>query len=540
MSGVGKGIFASALAYLLKCYGYSVSIVKTEGYLNMDSGTLNPFRHGEVFVLDDGTESDLDLGNYERFLDTNLDRKNFITSGRIYSIILSKERSGEYLGRDVLVIPHLTGEIKYLWREKALQNHHDVVIVEIGGTVGDYENLHYIEAARQMRNEEGFDQVLFCHVSPIIYSDSSNELKSKPTQHGVRNLMQYGIQPDFILCRTNHPLSLRIKEKVSLYCNIPLSHTIEAPTCPTIYSIPHFLDEKENLVEKIQNRMKLSPVQGHRPYFPLKQYDAKMERARKGAEIRILIAGKYVKNRDSYLSIIQALEHSSVEKEVRVKAEYLDIEILDNCRSLEEVEDHLARLGDIHGIIVPGGFGKRGVEGKIWMSYYAREKGIPFLGICLGFQMALVDIARNLAGLHGANSTEFDAKTPHPIICLLPNQRNLEQIGGTMRLGKQKVEIQKGTKAYNLYGSGETFERFRHRFEFNHKYKSLLESYDVVFSGKAEGEEIYQIFELRNHPYFLGTQFHPEYLSRPLSPRPLFSGLLEAALQGCFMEEKRS
>lgn len=538
MSGVGKGIFASALGYLLKCYGYSVSLVKTEGYLNIDSGTLNPFRHGEVFVLDDGTESDLDLGNYERFLDTDLDGKNFITSGKIYSIILSKERSGEYLGRDVLVIPHLTGEIKYLWRQKALQNHHDIVIVEIGGTVGDYENLHYIEAARQMRIEEGYDQVLFCHVSPIVYSDSSHELKSKPTQHGVRSLMQFGIQPDFIICRSDHALSERIKEKVSLYCNVPLSHTIEVPTQDSIYQIPHFLDRKEKLTAHLLKRLKLSPVQGHTPQFPLEKYEKNLKALQGGLPVRIMIAGKYVNNRDSYLSITQALEHSGTHSKIPVKAIFFDVEQLSDAQLPEEVEKILMEAGPFDGVIVPGGFGQRGIEEKIKVARYARENQIPFLGICLGFQLALIEMARNLCECPGANSTEFDKKNPHPVISLLHEQREVNQIGGTMRLGKQRVKIFPSTLAHKLYQSEYSLERFRHRYEFNPKYRTQLEEKGVVFSGMSATEDIYQIFELKNHPYFVGTQFHPEYLSRPLSPRPFFQGLVEASQKSRMVGEK--
>lgn len=526
MSGIGKGIFASSLGYLLQCHGYHVSMMKMEGYLNLDSGTLNPFRHGEVFVLDDGTESDLDLGHYERFLHTNLDEHSFMTAGKIYSIVLANERSGKYLGRDVLVIPHLTGEIKQNWRKKAMSENADLLLVEIGGTVGDYENLHFIEAARQMRLEEGTENVIFCHVSPIIFSKDSQELKTKPTQHSVRTLMELGVQPDFIICRCERPLSKRIKEKVSLYCNIPISHTIEAPDVKSIYALPSHL-EKENLTLQIRNRLKLAPVEGHELQYPLETYE-KQRTTNETTPITVLIAGKYVDNTDSYISICQALEHAAVAEQVQLQVEYLDVMELQH-KNLSEIHTLLQNHTSPQAIIIPGGFGERGAEEKIQILQYARQNQIPCLGICLGFQLALIEIARNLCQLPHANSTEFQPQTPDPIIYLLPSQQSVQNLGGTMRLGKQKVLLAPNSQVQKIYNAPYTWERFRHRYEFNTAYQKKLEEKGVVFSGYCQETKILQIFELPQHPFFIGTQFHPEYLSRPLAPRPLFCALLNAA-----------
>lgn len=526
MSGVGKGVFAASLAHLLKIRGYSVTTVKMEGYLNIDSGTLNPYRHGEVFVLDDGTEVDLDLGSYERFLDLNLNRNNFITSGRIYSLLLSKERSGKYLGRDVLVIPHLTGEIKHLWRFKASEDDYDFLLIEIGGTVGDYENLYFIEAAREVRYEEGKENVLFCHVTPIVFSEHSNELKSKPTQHSVKSLNQLGIQPDVIICRCKNPLTNRIKEKVSLYCNVPMQNTIENPDTDSVYLLPSFLDKSEKVVEIITSNLNIRPIKRTKPLkYPLDEYATALKKAKNKKPVNIVIAGKYTQNKDAYISIASAIEHAGTSLGVYTKLIYLEV---------TEFDDKAVRtdsLRDAHGIIIPGGFGRRGVEGKIKLINFARENKYPFLGLCLGFQLSLVEIARNVATLKGANSTEFEPNTEYPIIDLLPDQKEIDKLGGTMRLGGHRVKILSGTKTFSLYQKEEVEERFRHRYEFNRDFENVMNDAGVVFSGMTPDMKILQVFELTNHPYFIATQYHPEFISRPLRPHPLFMGLISASLK---------
>ena len=522
MSGIGKGVFTSSLAHLLKIYGYSVSIVKMEGYLNIDSGTLNPLRHGEVFVLDDGTECDLDLGSYERFLDQNMDKDNFITSGRIYSLMLSKERQGRYLGRDVLVIPHLTGEIKLLWRSKALRDHIDFLLIEIGGTIGDYENMNFVEAARQMRHEEGRNNIIFCHVTQVLYSESSQELKSKPTQHSVKMLMQQGIQPDIIVARSDRKLTTRLKEKVSLYCNVPINQVIEDPDVDSAYVLPSILDREERIIDMILRLCMYSDsdIRRKRRQYPLEKYAERLRLARRNNNVLVSIVGKYVANVDSYISIDTALEHAGTMLKTGVSPKYVDSSNLRN-QDLRESD----------AIIVPGGFGKRGIDGKLKAISYARTKSVPFLGLCLGFQLAVIEVSRNLCGMDGANTTEFDPSTNWPVIYLLPTQQNIMELGGTMRLGKHKVLVKERTTAYKLYQKKTVEERFRHRYEFNRQFEEDLEKCGVVFSGMTIDGEIYQILELQDHPFFICTQFHPEFLSRPLRPHPLFLGLVNAALR---------
>ena len=505
-----------------------------EGYLNIDAGTINPYRHGEVFVLSDGTECDLDLGNYERFLGKELSNHNFITAGKIFSMVLEKERQGNYLGRDVLIIPHITGEIKYHWRSKALEGQHDFVIVEIGGTAGDYENLNFIEAAREMRYEEGMDNVIFCHVTPIIYSPHSKELKSKPTQHSVRTLMQLGVQPDFIICRTKESLTTRIKEKVSLYCNIPMEYTIESQDVPSTYLVPSMLN-KQKLVQLIEQKLKLQPkeqIQLHGQTF--EQYVHTLLGLSKS--VNVVIAGKYVSNEDSYLSITHSLEHAGVFNLAQISVKFLEVEDLLHI----PIDEHpILKTAD--AIIVPGGFGKRGLEQKISICKYARENRIPFLGLCLGFQMALIEITRNLCGIETANTTESDPDSLEPVIYLLPTQHNIEHIGGSMRLGAHQVQLHPfdRSQVVELYNNLTPTERFRHRYEFNRVYEEKLKSVGVRFVGTTPDGQINQIFEFDSkiHPYFVGTQFHPEFLSRPLKPHPLFVGLIKAAIK--FSEQRK-
>ncbi|OLS27275.1 MAG: CTP synthase [Candidatus Heimdallarchaeota archaeon LC_3] len=534
-SSVGKGIFAGALGHLLQSYGFNVTIIKMEGYLNIDSGTINPFRHGEVFVLEDGTESDLDLGNYERYLNKNLTQDNFITAGKIYSRVLEKERQGEYLGRDVLVIPHLTGEIKNAWRRKAQSmstSSQTIVLLEIGGTVGDYENLIFIEAARQMKLEEGEENVLFFHVTPILYNDKSEEFKTKPSQHSVRALMELGIQPNFVVCRTKEQLPTRVKEKVSLYCNIPMERVLESPDVISTYLIPSILN-KQNIIRLLETKLK----------FPYRSYTDQIIDSfetyakslltikNEGHKITIIIAGKYVNNVDSYLSIAHSLEHAGVANNVTVRIKYIDTEAVESSNT----ENFGKLLSRADGIIVPGGFGKRGLEGKIKVVKYARENKIPYLGLCLGFQVALIEFARNVCGINKAQTTESNPNTPEPVIYLLPTQANIDQIGGSMRLGAHKVKLHpfSTSKVMELYLKDEILERFRHRYEFNKKYQEIFEKEGIHFVGKTPDGKINQIFELDQniHPYYIGTQFHPEFLSRPKNPHPLFFGLVKAAIE---------
>lgn len=516
MSTVGKGVFAGSLAHLLSLSGYNVAPIKLEGYLNVDSGTLNPFRHGEVFVLADGTETDLDLGNYERFIDRDLTADNFLTAGKVYWSVLHKEREGGYGGRDVLVIPHLTGEIKLMLRKLATKEPYDFVIVEIGGTVGDYENIFFIEAVRQLRYEEGRENVVFCHVTPILYSEASEELKSKPTQHSVRALQGLGVQPDIIVARSKYPLTDRVLEKISLNCNVPVGQVYKSPDLKSIYQLPSVLSE-QGVVDTIV-RLTCSESYPKPKQLPLDSYIVKSD----GEEVRVGLVGKYVANADAYMSVIAAVEHASVHCGVKARVQLIDSESVDtDPQVLEDVNPD--------AIIIPGGFGTRGIEGKIKAAQYSREHKVPTLALCLGFQVSLIEIARHLGNLPSANSTEFAPETVDPVIYLLPSQRSVELVGGSMRLGAQRVRLVDGTHSQRLYQSSEVIERFRHRYEFNRTYAKLMEDLGVVFSGTTPDGTIMQVFELRNHPYYIGTQFHPELQSRPLSPHPLFVGLINAA-----------
>ena len=521
MSGVGKGVFSASLGHLLKHYDFTVSQVKMDGYLNQDAGTINPYRHGEVFVLNDGTECDMDLGTYERFLDDDLNRFNYVTSGKVYRIILDKERRGEYLGRDVQVVPHVTGEIKYLIRTKAHEGPYDVVVVEIGGTVGDIENIHFIEAAREMLHDEGRENVLFVHVTSVLYNESTGELKSKPTQHSVKMLLQLGVQPDMIVCRSAIPLNLKIRQKISLYCNVSEDHVISSPDTDSIYRVPTLLDE-QNTAQRVADRLRLNLPHRFNRTRPFDVFLKHLSGSHR--EVRIAITGKYTALHDSYVSIMNALEHCEVKEDITIKTEWIDTTEYARGR---QIEPDLMR--GISGVIVPGGFGERGAEGKIKFITYARENGIPFLGLCYGFQLAVVEFARKVCDLPLASHTEFDPDTEVPIIYLLPEQRRLAEMGATMRLGGHEVKIKRGTLANSLYGQESVVERFRHRYEFNIDYLDIVEQHGMVFSGMTRDEQIMQILEIPSHPYFVGTQFHPELTSRPYHPQPLFLGFAHAA-----------
>jgi len=526
MSGLGKGIFSSCLAKLLQDKGLKVAPIKLEGYLNVDSGTLNPFRHGEVFVLDDGMECDMDLGTYERMLDQELSKANFATSGQIFSSVLNKERHGDYLGRDVQMIPHVTGEVKLKLRQLAADTQADVVFVEIGGTVGDLENAYYLEAMRELAYEEGPHSSCFVALTYILEPPALGEQKSKAAQLGIKQVMQLGIQPDIIACRAGNPVNETARQKISIYSNVPFERVISLHDSASIYMIPsmlreHGLDFEVLRLLKIEDRIDLGYER--KAWAQWCDFTDKIGAAR--YETTIGITGKYTSVRDSYASIINALEHAGIALGGDVKIKWIDTTNLTDKNAAE----HLA---EVDGIIVPGGFGMRGTEGKIACIRYARENELPYLGLCLGFQMAVIEFARNVCGLKDAASTELNPKTTEPVIDILPEQKKIEGLGGNMRLGGRDIETKPETLAWNLFGQRDSVRmRFRHRYEVDPKYIETLEKNGLVFSGKAPDQPIMQILELPEHPFFMGTQAHPCLTSRPLRPQPMFVGLVAAAMQ---------
>jgi CTP synthase len=533
MSGLGKGIFSSCLAKLLQDKGLKVAPIKLEGYLNVDSGTLNPFRHGEVFVLDDGMECDMDLGTYERILDQDLTRANFATSGQIFSSILHKERHGEYLGRDVQMIPHVTGEVKLRLRQLAAQSNADVVFVEIGGTVGDLENAYFIEAMRELAYEEGPDSSCFVALTYILEPPTLGEQKSKAAQLGIKQLMQLGIQPDIIACRASHPVNEKARQKISVYSNVPLGRVISLPDSASIYMIPAMLRDNGLDFEvlrllKIEDRINLR----HERKAWGRWCDFTDRIGATNYTTTIGITGKYTSVRDSYASIINALEHAGIALGCDVKIKWIETTDITD----ENAAEHLA---DADGIIVPGGFGTRGADGKIACIKYARENELPYLGLCFGFQMAVIEFARNVCSLKEANSTEIEPECSEPVIDVLPEQKKIEGLGGNMRLGGQDVELKAQTLAWGLFGQKKSVRmRFRHRYEVDPRYIERLEQAGLVFSGKAPNQPIMQILEIPGHPFFVGTQAHPCLTSRPLRPQPMFVGLVAAAIQRRYPEEK--
>ncbi len=545
MSGLGKGIFASSLAKLLKDKGLSVAPIKMEGYLNIDSGTLNPYRHGEVFVLDDCTECDMDLGTYERMLDQNLSHHNFVTSGQIYRDILDRERHGDFLGRDVQMIPHVTGEVKRRLRELALhgdgQRPADVVFVEVGGTVGDYENGFYIEALRELAFEEGPGSVCFVALTYIIQPSVSGEQKSKAAQLGIKRLMEAGIQPHIIACRAREVASQTASQKIAMFSNVPLRRVFSMHDRKSVYEIPDSmrqegLDREILTILDLHQRVDLAHEDRCRERWVGYMRKATAPRAR---HVRIGMIGKYASVRDAYASIEKAVEHAATHHSCEAKLEWIDASELTD-------ENAASRLAGIDAVIVPGGFGTRGVEGKISCVRHCREKGVPFLGICLGMQVAVIEFARNVVGLDDANSTEFEPECASPVICELPGQREIEQFGGSMRLGGQDVAIKAGSLAWQVYAQKDRVrERFRHRYEVNPAYVRRLETKGLIFSGRHPEHEIMQMLELpvgdggpdaMEHPYFIAAQFHPELTSRPLRPQPMFMGLMKAAVAGKYPE----
>jgi len=526
MSGLGKGIFSSSLAKCLKDKGLTVAPIKLEGYLNIDSGTLNPYRHGEVFVLDDGMETDMDLGTYERMLDQNLSRLNFTTSGQIFTRVLEKERKGSYLGRDVQMIPHVTGEVKSKLRELAVTSDADVVFVEIGGTVGDVENAYYIEAMRELAFEEGPNSCAFVALTYILSPAMLGEQKSKAAQLGIKSLLGLGIQPHIIACRGKEPTTRKVREKLALYSNVPIDNVFSMHDIESIYLIPELLrgaSLDERVIDILQIRDRIHPENESLRRHEWNDFAKRIRSA--GRQVRIGIMGKYTSVRDSYASIIHALEHCGAAEGCRVEIAWVDTTDITDANAA----DHLAGL---NGMIVPGGFGVRGTEGKIACIKYAREHGLPYLGICYGFQMAVIEFARNVCGLTGANSTEIDPDTPHPVVDILPEQKQIEGLGGNMRLGGRDVQVKPGTLAAELFNHAPEIRlRFRHRYEVDPQYIERIEAGGMIFSGKAPDYPIMQILELPRqvHPYFVGTQAHPEFQSRPLRPQPMFRGLVKAA-----------
>jgi CTP synthase len=533
MSGLGKGIFSSCLALLCQDKGLKVAPIKLEGYLNVDSGTLNPYRHGEVFVLDDGMECDMDLGTYERILDQDLTRANFATSGQIFSSILSKERHGEYLGRDVQMIPHVTGEVKLKLRQLAVESNADIVFVEIGGTVGDLENAYYIEAMRELAYEEGPNSSCCVALTYILEPPTLGEQKSKAAQLGIKQLMQLGIQPDIIACRAANQVTEKARQKISVYSNVPLERVLSVPDSTSIYKIPAMLRENGLDFEvlrllKIEDRIDLG--RERKAWARWCDFTDKIEAA--GYDVTIGITGKYTSVRDSYASIINALEHAGIALGCKVEIKWIETTGITDANSAES-------LNGVDGIIVPGGFGTRGAEGKIACIRYARENDLPYLGLCFGFQMAVLEFARNVCSMPEANSTEIQPDCTEPVIDVLPEQKKIEGLGGNMRLGGREIELKPQTLAWRLFNKAETVRmRFRHRYEVDPRYIERLEAAGMVFSGKAPNQPIMQILELPTHPFFVGTQAHPCLTSRPLRPQPMFVGLLAAAMQKHYPEGK--
>jgi CTP synthase len=519
VSALGKGIVAASLGRLLKARGLRVQAQKFDPYLNVDPGTMSPFQHGEVFVTEDGAETDLDIGHYERFVDENLSRNASHTAGAIWDTVLRKERRGEFLGATVQVIPHITNEIKARIRRVAAQTPVDVVISEIGGTVGDIESLPFLEAIRQFRREVGPGNVLYLHVTLVPFIEAAGELKTKPTQHSVNELRRIGIHPDVVVCRSNEPLSADIREKIALFADVDQQAVISSPDVRDVYLVPEILQE-EGLDTLVCGKLGLETP-------PAELGDWKELTRRLGEavdEVEIALVGKYVKLHDAYLSVHEALKHAGGHVGCRVRVRWVDAENM-------SYEEAALLLDGMDGVLVPGGFGSRGWEGKILACRVARERGIPYLGICLGMHVAVSEFARHVCSMDGANSTEMDPETPYPVIDLLPDQKDIEDLGGTMRLGADAVEVADGTRSRDTYGEPVIFERHRHRYEVNNRYRQELVDAGLVVSGTFEEGRLVEIVELPDHPWFVASQFHPEFKSRPTRPAPLFHGFVDAALE---------
>ncbi|PTJ91334.1 CTP synthase [Staphylococcus simulans] len=518
VSSLGKGITAASLGRLLKDRGLSVTIQKFDPYLNVDPGTMSPYQHGEVFVTDDGAETDLDLGHYERFIDINLNKYSNVTAGKVYSHVLKKERRGDYLGGTVQVIPHITNEIKERLLLAGESTNADVVITEIGGTTGDIESLLFIEAIRQIRSDLGRDNVMYIHCTLLPYIKAAGEMKTKPTQHSVKELRGLGIQPDLIVVRTEYEMTQDLKDKIALFCDIPEENVIECRDAESLYEIPLQLS-KQHMDDLVINRLDLDA-----------KYDTQLDEWKHlleivnnlDGEITIGLVGKYVSLQDAYLSVVESLKHAGYPLYKDIKVKWID--------SSEVTDENAAEyLKDVDGILVPGGFGYRASEGKISAIRYARENNVPYFGICLGMQLATVEFARNVLGLEGAHSAELDPDTPYPIIDLLPEQKDIEDLGGTLRLGLYPSEVKEGTLAYDIYGKKEIEERHRHRYEFNNDYRQQMEDAGMVFSGVSPDGRRIEMIEIPGNDFFFASQFHPEFLSRPNRPQPIFKAFIEAA-----------
>ena len=519
-SSLGKGITAASIGRLLKSRGFKVSILKLDPYINVDPGTMSPYQHGEVFVTDDGAETDLDLGHYERFIDENLSQGSNVTTGRIYQAVIAKERRGDYLGGTVQVIPHITNEIKERIGRVARDGDPDVVIVEVGGTVGDIESLPFLEAIRQMRKDIGRHNVLYVHVTLLPALAATGELKTKPTQHSVKELRGIGIQPDVIVLRSDSEVPHEIREKIALFTDVDVDAVIPAPTASTIYEVP-LQFEAFGLGRLVVRELGL----GDPDTAPdLASWAALVKRIKAPKPtLEIALVGKYIELPDAYLSVTEALRHAAWASGVDAKVRWVDSEVL----TRENVEEHLAGAA---GVLVPGGFGHRGIEGKVLAAHWARERGVPYLGLCLGLQCAVIDFAREIIGSNDVNSTEFDMFTANPVIDFMPDQRDLEDKGGTMRLGLYPAKLLPGSKARAVYGQEVVYERHRHRFEVNNRYRQTLEAAGMLLSGVSPDSRLVEIVELRDHPWFVASQFHPEFKSRPERPHPLFHGFVSTAL----------
>ena len=517
VSGLGKGITAASLGRLLKARGYKVTMQKFDPYINIDPGTMNPIQHGEVFVTDDGAETDLDLGHYERFIDESLTKNSNVTTGKVYWSVLQKERRGDYGGGTVQVIPHITNEIKSRFYRNFTSDDMHIAIIEVGGTVGDIESQPFLEAIRQFQHEVGHENAILCHVTLIPYLRASGELKTKPTQASVKELQGMGIQPDIIVCRSEQPLDQGLKDKIALFCNVPNSHVLQNLDVEYLYEAPLAM-EQENLAKVVCESLKLDC-----PEPDLTDWKQMVNDLRHPTqEVRIALVGKYTALHDAYISVVEALKHGGIPLHTTIDIKWVDSEELttDNVGEL---------LGDVNGILVPGGFGIRGVEGKILAARYARENNIPYLGLCLGMQVAIIEFARHVCGYNDAHSIELDPNTTHPVIALMPDQNGVEDIGGTLRLGAYPCVLDKDSKACSVYGTTEISERHRHRYEVNNDYRTALVEHGMKLCGTSPDGRIVEMIELPDHPWFIATQAHPELKSRPNRPHPLFRGFVEAA-----------
>ncbi len=518
VSSLGKGIVAASLGRLLKNRGLNVTIQKFDPYINIDPGTMSPYQHGEVFVTDDGAETDLDLGHYERFIDINLNKYSNVTTGKVYSTVIQKERRGDYLGGTVQVIPHITNEIKDRLLRAAKTAKADVVITEIGGTVGDIESLPFLEAIRQMRSDLGRDEVMYVHCTLIPYLGAAKEMKTKPTQHSVKELRSLGIQPNLIVVRTEHPVPQDMKDKIALFCDIKPEEVIESRDVDVIYEMPLRLQEQH------MDQIVLDHFGIEAPEANMTEWNALVDKVKSlKNSVRIGLVGKYVELQDAYISVVEALKHAGFAFDSEIEVDWINAEHI-NADNVAE------KLKDCDGILVPGGFGDRGVEGKIAATQFARENNVPFFGICLGMQLASVEFGRNIMNLEGAHSSELNAKTPFPVIDLLPEQKDIEDLGGTLRLGLYPAKLEKGSKAHEAYGEELVYERHRHRYEFNNEYREAFENAGFKFTGTSPDGRLVEIIEVADHPWFVACQFHPEFISRPNRPQPLFRDFVKASI----------